>query len=63
MGTQLELLGESGKTHKVNVQVVIIMYLVDELVKCLPDDKVFGHATDLHLKKQRGPQLVIKCIT
>ena len=35
---------ESGKVCKVNVQVVKITYLVNELKKCLPDDKSFGYA-------------------
>ena len=44
MGRQLELMNESGKTHKLNVQDVKIMYPGDKLIKYLPDDKVFGCA-------------------
>ena len=33
-----------GKIHEVNVQDVKIMYLVDELMKCLPDDEALGCA-------------------
>ena len=40
MGTQLELMDDSDKTHKVNVQGVKILYLVDELIKCLQDEKL-----------------------
>ena len=42
MGRQLELIEESGKTQMVNLQSVEIMYLVDELIKCSPNEKVFG---------------------
>ena len=39
---------DSGKTHMVNVQDVKIMYLVNGLIKCLPDDKAFGHEAKYH---------------
>ena len=42
MGRQLELLDKSSKTHKVNVQDAKITHLVNELIKCLPDKKLFG---------------------
>ena len=45
MGGQLKLIDKSGRTCKVNVQDVKVTYLVNELIKCLPDDKAFGHAT------------------
>ena len=48
MGRQLELIDESGKTYKVKVQDVKIMYLVDELIKCLPDEKGFGYTAKFH---------------
>ena len=35
---------KDGKTCKVYIQDVKISYLVNELIKCLPDDKAFGHA-------------------
>ena len=37
---------ESGKIHKVNVQDVKIAYPTDELIKCLLNEKAFGHATN-----------------
>ena len=39
MGWQLELADESGKTPKANVHDVKIIYLEDELIKCLHDEK------------------------
>ena len=39
MGRHLELIDESQKTWKVNVQDIKITYPVDELIKCLPDEK------------------------
>ena len=39
MGRQMDLINESGKIQKVNIQDVRIMYKVDELITCLPDDK------------------------
>ena len=44
MEVQLELIDESYKTQKVNVQNVKIMYQVDKLIKCLPNEKAFGNA-------------------
>ena len=44
MGRQLELTDESGNICKINIQDVKIKYPVNELIKCLPDDKAFGHA-------------------
>ena len=41
-GRQLEIINESGKTPKINVQDLKIMYPVDELIKCLPNDKASG---------------------
>ena len=38
----------SGNTHKVNVQDVRIMYPVNKLIKCLPDDNFFGYAAKYH---------------
>ena len=34
-----------GKIHEVNVQDVKVTYLVNELIKCLPDESAFEHAT------------------
>ena len=48
MKRQLKLMDESGKTHKVNVQDIKITYPVEELIKCLPDDKTFGCAAKYH---------------
>ena len=53
MRRQLELMDESGKTHKVNVQDVKITYPVDESIKCLSDDKAFRHAY-YHLDVEGG---------
>ena len=52
MGLQLELIDESGKIQKNNVWDVGATYQVDELIKCLPDQKAFGCATkcQVHLK-------------
>ena len=44
IGRQLELKDESGKTHKVNVYDVKSCMLVDEMIKCSPVEKAFGHA-------------------
>ena len=41
MGKQLELAGKCGKTQEVNVQDVKITYPVDEMIKCLPDKKLW----------------------
>ena len=62
MGRQLELMDESGKTHKANVQVVKIMFPVNELIKCLPNDKAFGHDAKYHTHPihLEVPALVIK---
>ena len=58
MGRQLELMGENGETHKINVQDVKMTYPVNGLIKHLPDDKALGcvakydarskHLVDLH---------------
>ena len=58
MERQLELMDKSGKTLKINVPDVKIMYPVAELIKSLPDDNAFGcaakynahqkHLEDLH---------------
>ena len=42
MENQLELIDKGDKTQKVNVQDMIITYPVDDLIQCLPDDKIFG---------------------
>ena len=42
MGRQSELIDGSGKTQKVNVQDIKIMYLVDGLMQHLPDKKILG---------------------
>ena len=42
IGRQLESMDNSGKTRKVNEQDVKIIYPVDNLIRCLLDDKVFG---------------------
>ena len=36
---QVEFAGQSCKIHKVNVNDVRMTYPVDELIKCLPDEK------------------------
>ena len=48
MGRPLALIDESGNTCKVIVQDVKIMYPVDKLIKCFPDDKTFQHAAKYH---------------
>ena len=48
MGRQTELLYDSSKTHKVNVQDVKIMYPVDDLIKCLPVEIAFRPAAKYH---------------
>ena len=56
MGRQLELIDESGKIHKVNVQDVKVTYPFNELIKCLPDNKAFGCAATYHAHpKHIGP--------
>ena len=47
--TLLEYMDEYGKTCKVNVQDVKIPYPVNELIKCLPDDKACGHGGKYHV--------------
>ena len=32
------------KIYKVNVQDVKVIYPVEKLIKCLPDEKAFGHS-------------------
>ena len=44
IGHQLKMTGESGKIHKATVQNIKVTYPVDELLKCAPDEKAFGHA-------------------
>ena len=50
IGQQLELVGKSGKIHKVNVQDGKVTNPVDELIKCLPDKKAFWHASKWHVQ-------------
>ena len=45
MRRQLEFIDETDKTHKVNVQDVKFTYIVNGLIKYLPDDKAFGYKT------------------
>ena len=40
MGGQLKLIDESGRAWKVNVQDVKITYPLNELIKCLADEKL-----------------------
>ena len=57
-GKTMESMDKSHKTHNVNAQDVKITYPVNELIKCLPEDKAFGcaakkyghteHLEDLH---------------
>ena len=46
---QSELIDESSKTQKVNLQDVKIMYPLYEVIKCVPDAKAFGHAARYHV--------------
>ena len=48
MNDGMTLIDGFGKTWKVNVRDVKIMFLVDELIRCLPDDKAFGLASRYH---------------
>ena len=51
MGLQLELVNESSKIRKINIQDVYIMYLVDELMKCLLDKKPWDvQPSTLHIQ-------------
>ena len=45
---------ESGKNCKVNVQDVKVTYPVDGLIKYLPNEKAFGHAS----KYQALPKII-----
>ena len=49
MGRQLELMDNIGKTNKVDVQDVKITYLINDVIRCLPYDKAFGHSAKHHL--------------
>ena len=44
---------QSGKICKVNIPDIQVAYPVDELVKCLPDERAFGNAN----KYQAQPKL------
>ena len=44
----IKLIDASGKTCKVNVQDVKMIYPVDELIKYIPDDEAFGCAAKYH---------------
>ena len=61
MGRQLEFIDESGKTCKVNVLDVKITYPVNELIKCLLDEKSFLTYSQVlsTSKTYRGPALVL----
>ena len=52
MGRQLEFIIQNGMTQKVNVQDVKSMYFIDELIKCLTEEKALQHAAryQAHLK-------------
>ena len=43
MELQLELAEKCGKTQKVNFQDVKITYPIDELIKCLPNEKAYNN--------------------
>ena len=50
-------MNESDNSHYIKIQDVKIMYLVNVCIKCLPDDKGFGHAVKYHthLKYLKDP--------
>ena len=48
MGRHLELKDMTVKNQRINVQDVKNMYLVAEFIKCLTDEKAFGHAVKCH---------------
>ena len=49
IGRQLELMDESGKAHKVNVQDVKLTCLFDELIKCVRNEKADGSAVNIYI--------------